>query len=311
MTMLSSVAERLYWNARYLERAESTARLINAYTKFVLDVPEGIEPGWDSLIRIIDGTEAFENRYNKYTERNVLKFLVADEDNQGSVCFSIRAARENVRTTRDCLPETYWELVNELHLYATANAASSIARRNRFGFLDTIAARMQQLSGLIHSSMTRDEAYRFMRLGTLMECADMTSRVVDVAATTTMQRQFPEDNAGAVNWLWVSLLRSLSALSAYRREAGPATETSDIIEFIFKSRSFARSLHFCLNNIDEEVQGLSDPGDVWHVARKARSAIIAFDTDEFSLEDLHECIDEFQLQLNHLNDEIYKSWFLR
>lgn len=307
MTMLSSVAERLYWNARYLERAESTARLINAYTKFVLDVPEGIEPGWDSLIRIIDGNDAFEKRYQNYTERNVLKFLVADEKNPGSVRYSIRAARENVRTTRDCLPESYWELVNELHLYTNANAASSVARRHRFEFLDKIAARMQQLTGLIHSSMTRDKAYRFMRLGALIECADMTSRVVDVAATTTME--IPEDNGGAVNWLWANLLRSLSALSAYRREAGPATETSDIIDFIFKSRSFARSLHFCLNSIDEEVQDLSEPGPVWHVVRKARSDIIAFDTDAFTLQDLHECIDEFQLRLASLNDEIYKSWF--
>lgn len=309
MTMLSSVAERLYWNARYLERAEATARLANAYTKFVLDVPEGIEPGWDSLIKIIDGNKRFEQRYTRYTERNVLKFLISDTDNPGSVRYAIRAARENVRTTRDCLPETYWELVNELHLYVAEHAASSIARRSRFEFLDTIAARMQQLSGLVHSSMTRDEAYRFMRLGTLIECADMTSRVVDVAATATMQ--MPKDNTGAVNWLWVNLLRSLSALSAYRREAGPATETSDIIDFIFKSRSFARSLHFCLNSIDEEIQGLREPRHVWHLVRRARSGIIAFDTDGFTRQDLHGCIDEFQLQLIKLNDEIYKSWFLK
>jgi uncharacterized alpha-E superfamily protein len=307
--MLSSVAERLYWTARYLERAESTARLVDAYTRFVLDIPVGYEPGWDSLIRIIDGDVAFEHKYSKYTERNVLKFLIADEDGPGSVRSSVRAARENVRTTRDCLPESYWELVNELHIYVGEQASTSIARRNRFEFLDTIAARMQQLTGLVHGSMTRDQAYHFMRLGSRLESADMTSRVVDVVATTTLE--LDEEDAAAVNWLWVNLLRSLSAQSAYRREAGPVTETSDVIDFFFKSKSFPRSLHFCLNSIDEEVGTLSNPRHVWHLVRKTRSAILSFETDDFTLGDLHACIDEFQRNIIRLNDEIYRSWFLR
>nr|MDJ0642377.1 alpha-E domain-containing protein [Erythrobacter sp.] len=185
MTMLSSVAERLYWTARYLERAETTARLTNAYTQFVLDIPHGLEPGWKSLISIIDGNAAFEARFKNYTERNVLKFLVADAANPGSVCHAINAARENVRTTRDCLPESCWQLVNELHLYAREFGATTLTRRHRFEVLGRIIARLQQITGLIHSSMTRDQAYRFLRLGTYVECADMTSRVVDVAFATS------------------------------------------------------------------------------------------------------------------------------
>ena len=309
MTMLSSVAERLYWTARYLERAESTARLVNAYTQFVLDIPIGFEPGWGSLIRTIDGEETFAQRYSKYNERNVAKFLIADADSPGSIRYSIRAARENVRTTRDCLPESFWELVNELHLYVGDHASSSVARRNRFEFLEQIAARMQQLRGIVHSSMTRDQAYRFMRIGSLMECADMTSRVIDVAAATTMQVE--TDNAPAVEWLWFNLLRSLSALSAYRREAGPVTERTEIVEFIFKSKSFARSLHFCLNSLEEETEGLSNPRPIWHLVRKTRSSILDFDAEGSTLPELRRCIDEFQLQLIKLNDEIYKNWFLR
>lgn len=307
--MLSSVAERLYWMARYLERAEATARLTNAYSHFVLDIPVGFEPGWQSLIRIVDGNAAFENRYKNYTERNVLKFLIADEDSPGSVRASIKAARENVRTTRDCMPESYWELVNELHIYVGKYADSSITRRDRFEFLDTIVARMQRLTGLVDSSMTRDHAYRFVRIGTLIECADMTSRVLDVAVATKIGLK--EEDAAAASWLWVNLLRSLSALSAYRREAGPVVDTGEIIDFILKSRSFARSINYCLNSIDEEVQSLPKPKHVWHVARKARSAILKFDTRELSLQNLHDCIDDLQVQLINLNDEIYKTWFYR
>lgn len=309
MTMLSSVAERLYWTARYLERAEATAHLVNAYTKFVFDIPEGFKPGWGNLIHIVDGQQAFEQRFAKYTERNVIKFLIADLRSPGSIRYSVRAARENVRTTRDCLPESYWELVNELNLYVRDHAASSVARRNRFEFLDTVVARMQQLRGLIHSSMTRDQAYRFMRLGSLVECADMTSRVVDVAAETSLQLE--ADNHAAVEWLWVNLLRSLSALGAYRREAGPVTDTKEILDFIFRSKTFAKSLHFCLNSIDEEVEGLSEPRYVWHTVRKARSTILKFPTAKSTPDGLHQCIDDFQFQLIKLNEEIYRTWFLR
>lgn len=307
MTMLSSVAERLYWMARYLERAESTARLSNAYSNFVLDIPVGFEPGWPSLIDIIDGNEAFERRYKNYTEHNVLKFLTADTDSPGSVRYSINAARENGRTVRDCMPESYWELINELNILVNEHAADAIARRSRSRFLDNIVARVQRLTGLIDSSMTRDQAYRFMRVGKLIECADMTSRVLDIAVATTAR--FEEEDAAAIGWLWVNLLRSLSALSAYRREVGPMIDRGDIVDFVFNSKSFARSISYCLNSIDEEIEGLANPQKVWSVARKTRAVLSTFDTDDFSLHALHECIDELQLKLIELNGEIYDTWF--
>ncbi len=305
--MLSSVAERLYWTSRYLERAEVTARLVNAYAHFILDIPRGFEPGWQSLIEIIDGNEAFDKRFTKYSERNVMDFLIADERGPGSVRFSINSARQNVRTTRDSLPESFWELVNELNIYVRESAAESLTRRNRYEFLETITAKMQQLTGVVDSGMTRDHAYRFMRLGTLLERADMTSRVLDVAVATALGAH--EDEVAAASWLWVNLLRSLSALSAYRREVGPLIDAGDIVEFIFKSKSFPRSVHYCLNSIDEVAQGLSNPGSVWYRARKARSSILDFQTEDVTLDALHSCIDELQLQLMQLHNEIYETWF--
>ena len=84
-SMLSSVAERLYWMARYLERAENMACLTNSYTQFILDVPKGTQPGWDSLIRIIEGEGEFAARYNEYSERNVVRFLIGDSANLASI----------------------------------------------------------------------------------------------------------------------------------------------------------------------------------------------------------------------------------
>ena len=136
MTMLSRVAERLYWMARYLERAEDTARLTQSYSHLIMDMPAGATPGWDILVHILDAGPVFSENHRAFNEQNVLKFLIADLDNAGSIRHCIKAARENVRTTRDVLPEEVWEQVNELYLFSEEQAPKSVGRRNRHRFLD-------------------------------------------------------------------------------------------------------------------------------------------------------------------------------
>jgi uncharacterized alpha-E superfamily protein len=308
-SMLSSVAERLYWMARYLERAESMACLTNAYTQFILDVPRGTQPGWDSLIRIIEGEAAFSARYTEYTERNVLKFLIADIENAGSIRYAIRAARENIRTTRGALPEQCWELLNALHLYVSENAESSIARRHRFHFLDRIVARLQQTTGLIASSVPRDHAYQFIRIGRLIERCDMTSRVVDVATATTLGRQNP--SAPEVTWLWAILLKSLSAVSAYRREAGPVVDGSEVIDFVFKSEVFPRSVYFCLDNIVMEAEQLQHNEAVLDVIDQSKKLVRKLDAEAMTLTELHTFIDRLQARLIALHGHVSATWFIR
>src|SRR5262245_52653245 len=133
--MLSRVAERVYWTGRYVERAESTARLVKAYTTQVMDLPKGVEPGWKHLVDITGANAPFEERHGTYDERSTIDFLLADADNPGSILSALAMARENVRTTRDILPTEAWEHANELYLYAKASAADSVGRKHRFSFL--------------------------------------------------------------------------------------------------------------------------------------------------------------------------------
>ena len=115
--MLSRVAERLYWLARYLERAENTARLISIYNHLIMDIPKGSEPSWMILIDILDAREQFEDRYNAETEQNIHRLLIERAEEQCSVPYSVLQAYENVRTTRDALPQEAWEYISELRLY--------------------------------------------------------------------------------------------------------------------------------------------------------------------------------------------------
>jgi uncharacterized alpha-E superfamily protein len=308
MRLLSRVAERLYWMARYLERAEDSARLTQAYTHLIMDIPEGTELGWDMLVRIVDGQPAFESRYRAYNEQNVLSFMIADEDNLGSIRQSVRAARENVRTTRDVLPEEIWEHVNELYLYTQEYAEKSVGRRNRHQFLDQVQARCQIISGLAITTMCRDNAFRFMALGSMLERADMITRVIDVGAGALLEED--RHNPTIDPLIWGCLLQSLSAMSTYRRRVGPLPEAAPVVDFLFKETSLPRSLAFCLKGIRVELSRLKEPEAALKHLDRARRRLSRLDIETASPEELHRFIDRVQLDLNDLSDCISDSWFL-
>ena len=155
--MLSRVAERLYWAARYLERAENTARLVSVYDNLLYDLPKGmIEISWFNLIDLNSATEGFDKRYKVKSERNVVKFLLTDEHNQGSLSASVKAVRENLRTTRDVVPPTAWEQINEFNIYVSKNAGTALARARRHDFLTEVIERSQSLNGLLTGTLMRD-----------------------------------------------------------------------------------------------------------------------------------------------------------
>jgi uncharacterized alpha-E superfamily protein len=305
--MLARVAERLYWMGRYLERAENSARLISAYSHLILDIPLGVEPGWKVLIDTFDAGPIFARRYRKDSERNVIKFLLADKDHPSSIRYSVSAARENVRTTRDVLPAQAWELVNELHLYVSEATEHSLARTERFEFLENVIARNQQLNGLIQSSVTRDHALWFITLGQLLERADMTSRTVDVvtaAIGSGGRSTMPE-----VPLLWANLLKSLSATAAYRRQVGPILAPDEVIEFVLKRRQFPRSIVHCLDRVEETVAQLKAPAGLLRSLRHTLQPINRYQADIESPEKLHQLIDNLQIDLADLDAAVHEIWF--
>ena len=121
MKLLSRVAERLYWLARYLERTENTARLIKSYNNLIMDIPIGTEPSWMILVDILDERNRYSKIFRNENEQNVHKFLVEKPSVTCGIHYSIAQARENMRTTRDVLPEEAWEYTNGLFLYSSEN----------------------------------------------------------------------------------------------------------------------------------------------------------------------------------------------
>ena len=307
MIMLSRVAERLYWMARYLERAEDTARLALAYHHLIMDIPRGSEPGWDVLIRILDAETDFYSRYRVGNEQNVIRYLLAEGDSFSSIPFCVSSARENVRTTRDVLPEETWEQVNELFIFCQDSADGSAGRRNRHAFCEEIINRCQMINGSLSSTLNRDHAYRFIKLGHMLERADMVTRVIDVGAGDILDR---EGAFAAVDpLLWGALLQAMSALGSYRRIIGPLVEKDAVVDFVFSEATFPRSVHFCLREIREELGPLNNNHAALKVSGRARRRLRGFESEKFTRQELHDFIDNFQLVLNDLHLAIQATWF--
>ena len=307
MKLLSRVAERLYWLARYLERTENTARLIKSYNNLIMDIPIGTEPSWMILVDILDERNRYSKIFRNENEQNVHKFLVEKPSVTCGIHYSIAQARENMRTTRDVLPEEAWEYTNGLFLYSSENRTKHSRRQSRLAYLDEIIQRCQMISGLIDSTLPRDNAYHFIKIGCLLERADMTARIIDVGAGDIIDREGINDAIDPI--LWGSLLEALSAKSAYRKAVSPIVEKNPIVDFLFKTESFPRSIYFCLREISIEIGDKPNRQRVTKLLRSSMRKLRKFDASTLTREQLHEFIDKFQLFLIALNKEFYSSWF--
>ena len=307
MKLLSRVAERLYWLARYLERTENTARLIKSYNNLIMDIPIGSEPSWMILVDILDERNRYSKIFRNENEQNVHKFLVEKPSVTCGIHYSIAQARENMRTTRDVLPEEAWEYTNGLFLYSSENRTKHSRRQSRLAYLDEIIQRCQMISGLIDSTLPRDNAYHFIKIGCLLERADMTVRIIDVGAGDIIDREGINDAIDPI--LWGSLLEALSAKSAYRKAVSPIVEKNPIVDFLFKAESFPRSIYFCLREISIEIGDKPNRQSVTKLLRSSMRKFRKFDASTLTREQLHEFIDKFQIFLIALNKEFYSSWF--
>jgi uncharacterized alpha-E superfamily protein len=305
--MLSRVAERVYWMGRYVERAESTARLVNAYTTQMMDLPRGVEQGWKHLVDIMGSTELFETRAAGYDERATVAFLVADAANPGSIVTSIVQARENVRTSRDVLPTEVWEYANELFLYARANADGAATRGQRFSVLKQIVSRCQQLTGLLEGTMSHDVAYDFVSLGRHLERADMTTRIVDSAVFMLLPRRASPGTYDTI--LWMSVLRSLSAYQMYRQHVRSRVDGDEVVRFLLCDKNLPRAVGHALAESERSLARLPRSTDVLKGIANVQERIHGALIQAMSFDDLHRLIDEVQTDLAEVHERIRATWF--
>jgi uncharacterized alpha-E superfamily protein len=317
--MLSRVAERLYWLGRYLERVENTARLINVYGNVLLDLPRPAKLVWESLVAITGSEVAFYERYTRADERNVVKFYLADTPNPSSVRTSVALARENARTVREIVPSNTWEGINDLHLYLQEHLDSALTRRGRDAFLMHVIGACQFIIGGLDSTMSRDAAWQFLCAGRYLERADMTSRIVDVGIANVFPwvswmhgGNVPEGAQSPYeSVLWMSVLRSLSALQMYRRLVPERVRADEVVTFLLQDRQFPRAVAHCLLELRHSLDALPNDAAAVRAARHALRRIERTDVDAvLKAGGLHDFIDTLQVDFAELHAAIEATWFL-
>ena len=306
--MLSRVAEQLYWMTRYLERAENTARLINATTQMLLDLPRGASFGWDVLIKVVGLDADFLAKQAHADEAGILRYLIADRDSPGSIVSCIHNARENSRTLREVLPRQAWERINAMYLDVNARAAKLEGAGDRYAFLEHLIASRQSLIGLLSDCMSHDLAYQFVLLGRNIERADMTTRIVDINAAVLLPRQqVPEDPAQAL--LWIGVLNSLSAYQTYRRHVAVHVRSAEVVDFLLHDPHFPRSVGYCLGELESCLAELPHNAQPLRVLRMASRRLDGMNLDQLAPATRHEYLDAVQSDLIRIHQELAREYF--
>lgn len=306
--MLSRVAERVYWMARYLERTENTARLINVYSSMLLDLPGRMEINWYTLIRLFNADHAFRERYGRVTEENIMRFLIADRDNPASVVSSLLNVRENVRTSLDLLPDEIWQQVNQAHIQMNAALDLIDKRHDRQNVLRAMQQAGQCIRGTLDSHMSRDNTFDFMQIGRHLERADMTSRILEMASMLLSEQR--SDNMRKYEGvLWTNLLQALSARQMYVRHIHARVDGSRVLNFLLTDKVFPGSIGYSLAAMARRMQYLPDPELPMTMAQRIFEHLGEQDLSTIPANQVHPLMDYLQSELGQLHGEIAKTWF--
>ena len=305
--LLSRVAENLYWATRYLERAEDTARIVREHTNLIIDLPTSVPLTWEPLLAIIGGREEFDAAHEAADELSIVRYLVSDRTNGGSILMSVEQAREDLRTCREVVPREAWQSVNDLYLYVASHHRDGVARPSRSRFLERIVTESLRTEGFILSTMSRDEAYEFVRLGRTIERADMTTRVLDVSAGALMATQ--AGGGGQYEDVqWMSVLRSLSALQMYHRTTRLPVEGPAALRFLLLDAAFPRSVSCCLADVADSLSRLPRSELVLPACDEARRVVADRRLDDLCAAGLHELADELQIALAAIHDHLIATY---
>ncbi|MDH5634066.1 MAG: alpha-E domain-containing protein [Gammaproteobacteria bacterium] len=307
--MLSRVAENLYWMARYKERAENTARLINVNTNLVLDLPGNAHLGWKPIIDILGAAEQYYSDHDDAEERKVLRYLISDQHNSFSIIHSLSLARENCRTIRDIVPREVWESINDAYMYARQDAQRGVTRRGRHEFMQAIIARVQTITGMMAGTMLHDDGYQFLKMGRNLERADMTTRIIDVRSANLLDYSH-EELTPFENIQWMSVLKSLTAYQMYRRTVQVRVSRREVLRFLLLEQRFPRSFYHTVSEVEGCLQQLPRNDMPLMQLAKVRKKVLSVRASRLKQEKLHQFIDQLQMGLARVHGAIDKSYFL-
>ncbi|RWO83867.1 MAG: hypothetical protein EOS18_03190 [Mesorhizobium sp.] len=309
--LLGRTANGLYWMNRYIERAENMARLVDAGLRMALTRTQNASEEWNSVLLSAGSDAAFTQKYQDYTAANVADFLLRDTSNPSSTMTSIETARNNARMVRTALTRETWESINEAWMSLKRMLAKPIDERDLPSVLDAIKRETALIRGSFYGTMLRNEIFDFSQLGTYVERADNTARILDVKYYVLLP-SISWVGSTLDNYQWESILRSVSAHRSYRWVYEADYKPTNIADYLILNVRMPRSLTFCYRFLTEHLRFLGDDYGERHAchvtAGKTQAMLAAGSIKDIFDAGLHEFLANFILDNIRLGDEIAQDY---
>lgn len=322
--MLARLAENLFWAGRYVERAEDTARLVDVTYHTLLESPagEGGTASWGQLLDVLHLRSLYGDR--PVEPARVIPFLVLDRDNPGSVTSSIVRARENARSVRELISSELWEAINDLHLALSSRDLRRDLADQPYELFGLLRRGCMSIYGVASETMPRDDGWRFMALGRVLERAEMTCRLIDVRYQQLEDLAGPSRRLAAVEdgsrprgadradfHHWVAVLKSASAFEAYRRRYRSSMDPADVVEFLLLEPDLPRSVVFCLSSAMHQLQVLSrgGPSRAVRMLGRVTASLQYRDVGELFEVGLHDFLDGVQDRVAGVAEAVADEFF--
>jgi uncharacterized alpha-E superfamily protein len=310
--MLSRTANNLYWMARYVERAESTARILEVTYRMSLmpQAAELVKQEWFAPLNITGTLFPFTGRYSEVCARDVLRYMVLDPDNPSSIYACARGARENARAVRGSITSDMWEVLNSTWLELQGMNESRLDSEGVVQFFDWVKERSHLFRGVTVGTALRDQAFHFNRLGTFLERADNTARILDVKYHVLLPSV--EDVGGAVDYYqWAAVLQSVSGFEAYRKVYRDVITPLKVAELMILRKDMPRSLHACMAEAYDMLRVLStsQAAEAERLAGELHAELHFGRMEKIFGLGLHEYLTGFLTRINTLGGEINRGFF--
>jgi uncharacterized alpha-E superfamily protein len=332
--MLSRTADHLFWMARYMERAENTARMldVNYQTSLLPQSADRAELGWRGMLSISELTPAFLAKYNEVNDRNVIDFMVRDEANASSIGACLRAARENARAVRGALTTEVWETQNQTWLEFVRMVSGGRFLRDPGEFFEWVKFRSHLSRGVTVGTMLQDEALHFLRIGTFLERADNTARLLDVklhALTKEFHGSQQVNGAGQSQsqsqsqrialdqpeydfYHWSAILRSVSGFEVYRKVYRNVIRPEKVAELLILRADMPRSLAACMNELVNNLRLVANEqsDETLRRAERLRADVLYGRIDEILATGLHAYLTQFLDRVGDLGVGISRDFLV-
>ena len=315
--MLSRTADHLFWMSRYTERAENTARMLDVnYQTSLLPQSQAVAlVGWQGLISISELLPAYTELHGDIAPREVMDFMVKDESNPSSIVSCLSAARENARAVRGTLTTEVWETLNTTWLEVKRMVKADEFERDPSQFFEWVKFRSHLSRGVTVGTMLMDEALYFMRLGTFLERADNTARLVDVKFHAVQSDFFgaaSEKDQEYDFYHWSAILRSVSGFEVYRKVYRDVIKPERVAELLILRSDMPRSLHASLNAVVNNLALVADDpnSETQRRAGKLAAELKYGRIDEILATGLHAYLTQFLDRVNDLGANISREFLI-